>query len=863
MSTLALIVAPRDLNGVREVLQDWSAINLIDPFVWTDGEEATTVHTGRARRGLLRNILGHADDTRVVLTVLATAIPGIEDVSAATVSRCERLVVDSLGNGVELMRVRATISVKSDSPATSTIATAGWHNVVLSAEEGAVPERGRIVLDSTTSPSEFHAHIAASLAGALGLWAGVRATMFDGTSAPQSASASIARSFMRSLDSSRVEAELRTAVLSTQTGLPLPRMSAGTTYIEDVPLATSTMEESFWRHFQGMLQGGRDQPAVTTSEGISALSAIAMFFSFLGAALRNAPTAWVRGTIRRVKGEIASTVQSAIFGSSRSAYVVVVGGVLPDGRPASWGEVAEAVDELTVTASGTAHITHEDLTLLWQGYVAAALTLCDAGERHPALAPVEIGSRRGVLRRREDAVPAGDARFGPVPPHVATIVGSDRIAPYDVLKADELEAQLSARASQASIGISASNTLDDFRRWRRQFSSSFAVRVGQRLAEGITTTRSEIAAILERLNSAVSDEIDDSISRAQRKTARALWIILAIAGLLAAIVGVLLGVAVIGLAAATAAFAGVALGWFVSSFVAFFRGQAVLFRVLKELRDLQSQRDVDERNLQHALRDARRLLDAYTQFLRWSELLGAMLADPLGADRTVNFEEADDISGLPPSVIVGKALADAAEIEVVAAELRRLVYEPGWLNPVFGALIKNAHRRLGARGIEFREAPDRLFAQLGDGEHTALPAFSAHLEAHGTDPEAGDALWDQSLSLIVGEAGLRDRLLTSVEFNGRVTSYADFLGGIDRPDTAGDQRVDGSALHSEVRIQAGKTAVAMSEPVTVSRGLSRLTLLRQRTEELPAYEFAATKVAMTHAESSVPPWPGDTGSQVL
>lgn len=850
MSALSVVLAPADLDGVRDVLRDWSAAGLVERFVWTDGSTATVVDGGRSRRVTLRDVLTSTRESAVVLTVLGAAIPDVAPVARERIDACERLIEESLGHGMTVVRVRATAVLKDLEATVPTLAIGGWHNIVLSAEQASAPERGRVILDATASADEVDVHIAASLAGVLGLWAGVKTVMFGQSAPSQSPSANIARSFVRSLDATHVEADLRAAVLSTDAGLPLPRVSGGSEYIEDVPLATAAMEEAYWRIFPGVLRGPREQRVDGGVTRIGAFEALAMFFGFLWASIRNAPGAWAASIFRKVKAGVASRVQGAVFGSSDAAFVVVVGGVLPDGRPATWREVGDAVDSLATAGSTTTHVPHEDLTQLWQSYSAAALTLCDAGERNPALPPVEIGARKGVVRNRADVVPDPSARFTEVPPHLVPVVGAANIAPYEVLEADELERRLAGLASQPGAGVAASTALDNLRRWRRQHAASFAVRVGSRIGGALMGTRSEVAQILERLRLAGADDVDDRLKAAQRRLARVMRILLISFIVLVAVVGTLLGFEVISAGLGWSLIGGLVLAWLISSFLVFVRGQSLLFQLLKERRELIGQREADEANLAHALRDTRRLVDAYAQFLRWSKILGIVLADPFGRTLRDGRAEEPDLVGLPLSVVVGKAQADAGDLEVVAAELRRLAFEPGWLNAVFGAVVRNAHRRLGGRGIEFRETPELLFRQQGDGDLSVLPELTAHLEQHGVDPDAGVRTWADSIRMLSENPALGDQLVRRVQTGGATITYGEFMGELENPAQSG-QRIEDSALRSDVRIQAGKTAIVASEPMTVARGLSRLVLLRQATAGLPAFEFSA------HAEQAQ--WPNGEG----
>ncbi|MFK4759622.1 hypothetical protein ACI3KS_01660 [Microbacterium sp. ZW T5_45] len=848
MSALPVVLAPADLDGVRDVLRDWSAAGLVQRFVWTDGAVATVVDGGRARRVALRDVLTSTRESAVVLTVLGAAIAHVAPVARERIDACERLIEESLGHGMTVVRIRATAVLKDVDVTVPTLAIGGWHNVVLSAEQASAPERGRVILDATASTDEIDVHIAASLAGVLGLWAGVETSLFEHAAPSQSPSATIARSFVRSLDSSQIEAELRTAVLSTDAGLPLPRVSGGAEYIEDVPLATASMEEAYWRMFPGVLRGPRQARVDGGVTSIGVFEALSMFFGFLWASIRNAPGAWAASIFRKVKAGVANTVQGAVFGSSDAAFVVVVGGVLPDGRPATWREVGDAVDALATAGSSNTHVPHEDLTALWQAYSAAALTLCDAGERNPALPPVEIGARKGVVRRREDVVPDAAARFTDIPAHLAPVVGAADLAPYQVLEADDLERRLAGLAAQPGAGVAASTALDNLRHWRRQHAASFAVRVGSRIGGALNSARSEVAQILERLRVAGAGDVDDRLKAAQRRLAVVMRVLLISAVVLIAVVGALLGFEVISAGLGWSLIGGLVLAWLISSFLVFVRGQALLFQLLKERRELVGQREADEANLAHALRDTRRLVDAYSQFLRWSSILGLMLADPFGRTQLGGRADEPDLVGLPLSVVVGKAQADPADLEIVAAELRRLAFEPGWLNTVFGAVVRNAHRRLGGRGIEFREAPELLFRQQGDGENSVLPAFAAHLQHYGVDADAGERTWADSIRLLSENPALGQQLVRRVQTAGTTITYAEFMGALENPASSG-QRIEDSSLRPDMRIQAGKTEIVTSRPTTVTRGLSRLVLLRQATAGLPAFEFSA------HGEQTQ--WQGD------
>lgn len=866
MSGLAVVLAPEQLNGVRAVLQDWSAVGLVRPFAWSDGVTSEWIADGVARPTALHEAVSTVRAGDVILTVLAHSDPTVPAVVGTRVRRAEEEISDSLGHDRRLVRCRVTAARKGDRESVSTVATAGWINVVLSPEDGTGPHGGRRILDTSSSADERDVHTAAGLAGALGLWAQAPLAGVGADGSAQSASAVVVRSYVRLLDAARAEHTLREAVLSTRAGMPLPRVAGGAEYVEDVALATGTMSEAFWRVNAGVLRSGRERHVPAAAQRVGPLEALRMFFGFLVAAFRNAPRAWLSGTIRRARAMVADSVQNFVFGGSDAAYTVVVSGVLPDGRPASWSEVGDALDALSVGDGSGRHLPHEDLTALWTSYAAAALTLCDAGSRFPELPAVEIGTRKGVLRSPDDVVPGPAAVFADVPPVLRTQVPLSP-APFDTIAVAELEGQLTALAAQPGAGVAASTALDGLRRWRSRHASGFATRLGARLGDELGAVRAELQELLGKLQDAERDDVDERLVRAQRSLARVLRIVGIVFLVLLVAVGVLAGFAVLSLVAALSVGAGLVVAWLGASLVIFFRGQTALFRLLARRRELAGQREVDERNVRHALRDARRLVDAYAQFQRWSQILGAVLAEPFGRAPEASAQSVTRVTGLPASVLVGEAVVDAPAVEVVSAELRRLVFEPGWLNGPWLRLVRDAHRRLGGRGVEFRDAPELLFRQLGDGEHTVLPELAGNVVAHGVGTESGDELWASTVRSLDDNRDMASRLVQRIRVPHGEVSSVEFFEGIGDPATATTGVIDDSVLRPEIALTAETTAVSTGEPFSTSTGLSRFVLLRQRTRGIAEYEFAFHGSGVGHRpeEDDGPrdPDPFPTGPVVL
>ncbi|MFH5796930.1 hypothetical protein ACHM2U_16175, partial [Clostridium perfringens] len=89
VSGLAVVLAPEQLNGVRAVLQDWSAVGLVRPFAWSDGVTSEWIADGVARPTALHEAVSTVRAGDVILTVLAHSDPTVPAVVGAGVRRAE------------------------------------------------------------------------------------------------------------------------------------------------------------------------------------------------------------------------------------------------------------------------------------------------------------------------------------------------------------------------------------------------------------------------------------------------------------------------------------------------------------------------------------------------------------------------------------------------------------------------------------------------------------------------------------------------------------------------------------------------------------------------------------------------------
>jgi len=867
MAALTIIVAPQgSLQGVRDALRDWSAEGLIDRFHWVEPHmvasgaiSALRIQSGEMSGVNVQQLAGRAQQSVIRIAALVPLLHGVETADRATEEAVVRMAEASFGNS-PVTRVRIIVA-RADSPhRPDEIAVEGWHNVVLSPEDSVGPGVGRAPLLTTGDEVELGAHTAAAVAGLLGLWTGAGESMLDSQGILPGRTIRLARFFYRRLDSTRLEADLRRQVLDTERAIPLPtHYGSPILSVSDAGLAATEMAGNLWQRHAAVLKGPREESPRSKATTIGALAALKMFFGFLGAALRNAPRAWAAGVINSVRSQTAAAVHGMVFGAAPSAYAVVVKGVTADGMPASWLDYSEAIASLDRIvddpASPREHVAATNLAGLWRDYAAAALTLADGGERVAGLPPIQVGAQRAVVRRSGQIVPVLRDGYAGVPPHLAAAVGDENVAPFDVLGAWAVEQRLRKAAEQPTVGVAAASALTELSAWKGAHFESFAARVGTRIGESLFACTAEIKAYLDTLrNAADPDDLTPDINASQRRLARLLRIIGVVALALIAVIAILFATDVVSLESMIGVIVGLVIGWFIVSLLTFLRGQQRLFHLMNARAELMGEVEAARRNLRHATADARRLADAYSQFLAWSRVLGAFLEAPFGREPDSADHRGTRLTGLPISTRIGEAAVDETAVASAAHEIRRGLFAVGWLSECWDGLLESAHRRVGPRGVELRDDVDVLFSQPGTGEDSLLPQWVDAVERDGGGDQSRDVAWNRVLDDLAGShAPLAASLLSHVseDWEARVAAvpYEQFVGHTDEgPRLIGD-RLDDSLLVDSARV--GSSALVDVSLSTVSEvGLGRVILLAQVSSGIPEYSLAI--LASNHGRPATP-----------
>ncbi|MEP9395101.1 MULTISPECIES: hypothetical protein [Gordonia] len=814
MATLTVFVAPSGpADGVLAALTDLSAAGLVDEFAWiTDPvaehppQAVMLVAAGAARDVALTELV---TNRRITALRICSIVPVADDAPRLSIG-AELSVGSTLASATgatTIIRIRALLTGSEgiDGPL-SALAVEGWHNVVISPEDSRAPGFGRVPIPAEPTATDFGRFCGPAVAGLTGLWSGIEHTPLDDAPVLPGQVVRLARSYYRKLETADIENTLRTELLSQDGHLPLPSdQRAQVVYLQDTGLAGTTMASALWHKYGAVLRGPRLSYQAQSVEVTGPWAAIKMFFGFLWASLRLAPSSWYNKIAGGVASRVAIGVQQAVFTQAPAAYEVVVRGRRANGQHAGWADIGAASDHLRGLLAGPApvHDAGTDLSGLWQDYAKSALTLADAGNRSSDLPPVQVGAARGVIREAAAVMPGPTERFTDIPGVIGAAAETDGVDAVDALGVHDLQFRLADLQRDPNHGLAAGSTLSSLNEWRQHHERSFGAAVGNTLADSFRGCYAEVQQLLEKLRNAQlpPDPGSKNLGLARWiQVAAVIWILLTGVFVWFAIDHIVVWWVALIVVVGSLLLLLLALG------VAFISTQRRLFALLHQRRSVIAEYEVDHQNLLSAFQDLRRLSQAYGQFLSWSRIIGSFLAAPLGPDMHRSAEVLHISNGMPMSTQVGVARPAATEVGTTAGYLKRDLFHPGWLTRSWEELIlRAAPPQPGARDTTVGSSV--LWSERGRFSGSRLDQFSGEMYTGTVTSSGADVVWRQALERLAGPmSGLVPRLLAVVApVGGAETSIGEFLGGLDQqtapegsfPDTL---LTDGAVMSSVAKV---------------------------------------------------------------
>ncbi|MGW6694919.1 magnesium transporter [Rhodococcus sp. NPDC054953] len=848
-TVLTVVLGPGGpVRGVREVLTDLSAAGLVSAFVWVD-DSGVSAHAARVsayeidggvtRAVQLQDLLAARRVDRVRVCVLVPCAEGTTPVTAET-ERAVAELVSSNSGGADVVRLRLLLLRPGDRRSGSAVMTrAGWHNLLIAPEESRGPGMGHLSLRATDDSTAVGRHAAPVVAGVAGLWADVAHAPFDGDPVLPGNALRVVRTFYRRLDTADVEHRLRREVLDFGGQLPLPR-DAGTSvvYVEDAASAAHTMAQAVWGRHRHLFRGPRvAAPAAPEQQPLGFGAALTMFFSFLWAVLRNAPTELFARAAHSVAASTATVADRALLGAVPGAYKIVVNGVGADGSRVGWGDYEAATrtiaDTLDTAASGQrpdSQAGAADLSAVWRDYVRGGLTLADASERSADLPPAQVGAHRAIVRSASDVAPGPGDTFTDLAGIVSATLNVQAIDPVDLLALDDVRLQLRDLEQDPALGVEARRAGTALAGWWDRMRGSYAAGFGGILVRGLTDTRAEVRVLAERIEAAVTrTDVDEITAARHRRLVRLAQLSFLVLLAVAVTAGVLSWLDVTSWWIGGSVIAAGVLAW--SGFLAreFMIERHGVARLVAEREAATRALDADRANLRVALRDVQRLSMAYRQYLSWSRALGAFLGKPLGDSDEAAPTRRWIEWGLPRGTVLGAARPDAGQVTRLAEQLRHDLLTVGWLTEPWDDLCGAAGDRLGAAAQDVRRNPELLASKAGAGSGSALDEWSVRLGRGEITATDADVLWRRAQDGLdlVNDQRVR-QVLDAVDADdhtrGVRISLDEFLAGVG---TSVDKGFFDRGVFTDVATTKGLTAVVGDRSTVARVGLGMVAVTTQ------------------------------------
>lgn len=764
MKQRSVLVAPISQRPVLDALVDLSAAGALDEFIWIEAPSAPAQSSDREDPRAL-----HIEQGTVRATTFSAAVNvrGLRRLRMAVIVPVGHPAQDALDaaaenfyqnldvpGGASRYHVRVLLPWSAE-PLPAQLGRAGWYDVMLSPESTAEPEFSAVPW--WNHPESIPGSAAAGIAVQAGLLKGLVSAPFDDHGADVSADVSMVRTFIRRIDAEQVETSLRARVLRMDDQVPAPTRMGGSS-VPPYPSPENQVRDTAraWeqRHESTVRRPGPEVPQAS-SETVGFFAALRLFFSFLARALLGAPEAWLRRTLHSAQSTLAAGTTAMLFGKD-SPVDVIVAGVGADGSTASWRSIrdaARAVD-LGVEDHGQrlGQPVRRDFSALWMDMLQGSRSLLD-GSPCPSL---HIDGASGYVPQRSLVAPAlqEGGTFRIAEP-VGELASSQQVHAWDDLEVKKVRSILERAAGENDPrAAGARRHLHELDRWRAGNEHRFLPAIGRTVAGWFDSTRHDIAALREELDSLLNPTVNEELARTQQRLA---WMLRGLFGtfiLALAILGILGGQDVIAPSSMAIGMGIAVVLWLISSFVTFILLQREVFRLLH----LQRQRDLRVPALVERLRmaaeDLDSLGDAYAQFDRWALLLTCFLSEPLGREQDLEEERRPE-AVLPPALQMPSVRVESEVLDDVAAQLRARTFSVGWLGEAFEDFERSSLQDLTPeQRVRLREPGTSPLTQLlsirGD-EGSELTRWAEATAEHGVRTDRGKAIWAHCTQTLADE----------------------------------------------------------------------------------------------------------------
>lgn len=633
----------------------------------------------------------------------------------------------------------------------------------------AVPEDQKGTGFATEPIPEEAAYIAwagAVAATLVGAWAGVPSGPLDArpkVMAQARPVAVVARSFLRLIDGGFLVDHLGAGLVGRFDEWPVPAgVDGGADLVGRRPDALAQLARQFAHEVDnGALCFNRvPQKVQPPKTPLKWWMAFVLMFRFIGNALRNAPTNFLRGQYDKVRDRAAAWVGNVTVGKD-SMYLVTFAGRGGGRDVGEAGDVPRTVEELRGAADRiTGLLGHRNppsaAPEAWRAFRQALFSLADGGPLPRPLDEEDLleGTRRLLVRSAVQLAP--DPEGAPLVLYQGLYAAGEPLAPWarsgahpcDPLGCREMDQALARASGQIEQELvargggvpgavlpqppppSASGEVEAeespqavvdpierratlysqaraaIREWVRARRQSFAWLVGEVLADELSAAISEYLRAMEIVMRGRPDGAKRDARRARRRLLLQwfftfiMLVVLVVAGWkwLGLALGLLIGVAIP--------------LQIILMFVAFLGFQREMFRLQYRERKEQLEYDYAEESVVQSSGEIVKLLDRYSEYLDWGLALGKFVHRPWG-DPPESVLAGDELSleHLPRAVVSAAGFIAEADVRGLRAKALREIIRRSWLTNLFSPIRQNVLEGLAReQGVQ----PDEITSPEAD-----------------------------------------------------------------------------------------------------------------------------------------------------
>lgn len=730
-----------------------------------------------------------------------------------------------------------------------------WSTIAVAPEDSDSPYSSASPINRIADPFAAAKVVAPTIVSLAGLWSSSTSVpLLDAAgqaiSSGQNGSFRLARAYHRSVDALEVEEKLLERVVDISGQLPLTNLADGrqAVYINDASPVNEYAELLLRQHHSSLLSAMKPENSQGTiqQEGFAALKSFLkeFFLTVIGT-----PTMWKQALTNTVSEQVAKNIQNGLYGE-KSVVEVVIGN--SSGKSVSLAKLQNSsltIQERRTRQQGFVVEPPPSLSVLWEGYTNAALTLVDGADRlqDELAGPRDHNGNPAIVRRGIDSVPDIADSFDGYHPVLADISGmspeDSKVLPFDVYGAQRFKSELDHALSQTA-DASVMRVNNEFAAWKEKMSTSFAWRTGEKLLyllEQAQTNARKSWYRLGELQHYLKELTERDYEAENRQLAKKLRIFTGVW----AILFLIEMYCTIRYYQPDWRFflpnwEGIDWRWallliFLTTIIIlliqmqiFMQARRGIIDELERKKLLETNLDIASDNYFAANNDVVRIASAYYQFLSWSTLLGRVIARPFGKPRREASAPPIPTDGMPRSTQLGRAVVDDNAMVSLVNDVRSKMFQTSWAGSALTSFVDDVFavikQKEGVNPSRLKE----LYGQPGFRSNSTLDRLCSW--AVGSEMESRDQIyenWEKAISDPSVIAHI-DQALNTVEYfednQLKRMPREQFLIALQQTDM-GQARFSNASV-TPVGVNRGATDVEPSASSTDAKGPSSANLTR-------------------------------------